>query len=110
AATGNTGPADSADPAMGASTWLWDQRGDPESLRRAAASGYRFAVSGAAPAGEAEVGQGGMANFGEQATGKVLSIDVSRKKATDKRAFQVVTTLGRDRGCLATGRVRKTKK
>src|SRR5260370_28268997 len=95
---------------MGTSPWLWDQRGDRESLRRAAASGYGFTLSGSAPAGETEVGQGGMANFGEQATGKVLSIDVRRKEATDKRTLQVVATLGRDCQCFATGRVMKTQR
>src|SRR6266478_9293243 len=51
----HAGPADSADAAVGAATWLWDQRGHPQSFRRNSAGGYRLALSGAAPVGKTEM-------------------------------------------------------
>src|SRR5260370_7918580 len=94
---------------MGASTWLWNQRGDPESLRRVAAGGYRFSLSGAAPAGETEMDCGAMANLREQATGKVLPADRNGKKATEQGTFQMVAAFRRDRGRASAGRVINTE-
>src|SRR5208282_4700987 len=93
---GDAGPADSADAAMGLAAWLWNQRGDPESLRRVAAGGYRLAVSGAAPAGKAEMDYRAMENLREQAAGEILSTDGGGKEATDPRTLEVVAALGRD--------------
>src|SRR6266568_495642 len=106
AVAGDAGPADSADTAMGSATRVWDQRGDPQSFRRDSAGGYRFALSGAAPFGKAEVDCGGVESVREQAAGKVLPTDGHRQEATDKRTVQVVSAFGRHRGrAAARGKV-----
>src|SRR6266446_6881275 len=102
----HAGPADSADTAVGATTWLWHQRGDPQSFRRDFAGRYRFALSSAAPFGKAEVDCGGVESLREQTAGKVLPADGHRQEATHKRALQVVPAYGRDSGgAAARGKV-----
>src|SRR2546427_12512605 len=89
---------------MWASSWLWDQRGDTESLGRVDISGYRIALSGAATLGKTEMDKSGMENLRKQETVKVLSTDGNGKEAVEQRALEMVATFGCDRGCSAAWR------
>src|SRR5258706_16453340 len=88
---------------MGAATWLWNQRGDPESLPRVAAGGYGFTLSGAASARKTEMDLSRMGNFRKKPASKVLSTEGRRKKTTDQGTLEVGAAFGRERGPVGSG-------
>src|ERR1700746_1416396 len=95
-ATRHTGPFDLADTAMGAAARLWNQCGHSQPLRRDSAGGHGIALSCPAPAGKAEVDQGGMEGFREQAAGEVLPAYSRGKEAVEPGTHEVVAALGCD--------------
>src|SRR5271155_757803 len=104
AAAGDAGLADFADVALGSAARVRDCARDSRELRRRPAGGYRLAVSGAAPAGAAEIDRGGVEDFGEQPARAGVPAERDGEEEAGGGAVEVGADFAGDRGHSGTCR------
>src|SRR5271170_399978 len=100
----DAGLADFADVALGSAARVRDCARDSRELRRRPAGGYRLAVSGAAPAGAAEIDRGGVEDFGEQPARAGVPAERDGEEEAGGGAVEVGADFAGDRGHSGTCR------
>src|SRR5712692_161411 len=103
AAARNRGTVNPADPTVGSAARLRHQPGHSRQFWRHPASGYRLAVSRAAPPGTPKMDYGGLEALSEQATRARVPLDRYREKAAPFGALALGATLRRHRRSAQSG-------